>query len=179
MSGDAREIVSQIYTAARVVLVVRGVGGRPWLRKVKGGPRVGPWLQADYEIVDQNEWKRSGPCLYLVGVSDGGVRYVGISRNRLKDRWRTSPPCDAETKERLPRNQLFHSQCWKHLEDEMRSSPGSWYEVRVIAANELSQVLASVGSPLPELTAEPDIVAAVETFIRRNRSDDLARWNAQ
>ena len=81
--------------------------------------------------------------------------------------------------ERLPRNQLFHSQCWKYVEDEMCSAPASWCEVRVITASALRQVLVAAGSAVSDTETEADVLAAVESLIRSNRGADLARWNAQ
>jgi hypothetical protein len=123
-------LVARITEAAPVVLRVRGLGGPRWVRKVRKRARIGPWLQADYDVVDRGKWRREGACFYLVCASDARVRYVGFSENRLRDRWRTSPAYDAETKVRLAQDQLFHSQCWKHMEAEMAAGEGAWYEVR-------------------------------------------------
>lgn len=93
---------------------------------------LAPWLQAEYEVVNDEEWQTKGACLYLVGGRDSRVGYVGISRNGLKHRWCTSPAYDAITMQRLPKNQLFHSQCWKHIELETNADPRASFEVRSI-----------------------------------------------
>jgi hypothetical protein len=174
-------LTRKIYQAAPLILKLKGLGGKRWKRNVAKGARIGPWLQADYEIVDQKEWQRGGACLYLVGASDGGIRYVGISRNGLKHRWRTSPAYDAITMQRLPQNQLFHSQCWKHLEQETISSPSISYEVRSIAAESLLPLLETLGPPLSAFTVLRDdgesVVASVERWICNHRSAEVARWN--
>src|SRR5690349_4423657 len=107
MESKALRFASSINGAASVVLKLRGLGGRRWKRNVAKGARIGPWLEADYEVVDLKEWLSKGACLYLVSGDDGKIRYVGISRNGLKHRWRTSPAYDAETMRRLPQDQLF------------------------------------------------------------------------
>jgi hypothetical protein len=178
---EALKLVLRIFAAAPLVLKVRGLGGQRWKRNVAKGARIGPWLQANYEVVDKQEWQSGGACLYMVGASDGGIRYVGISRNGLKHRWRTSPAYDAVTMERLPQNQLFHSQCWKHLELETNSTPGVTYEVRSIAASALLALLDALGPPLSAFTLLRDdgesVVAGVERWICNHRSPEIARWN--
>lgn len=178
---EALKFVSKIFALAPVVLKIRGIGGRRWKRNVAKGARIGPWLQAEYDVVDQVEWQSKGACLYMVGANDGYVRYVGISRNGLKHRWRTSPAYDADTMQRLPKNQLFHSQCWKPLEAETKSSPGVFYEVRSIKAAALVKILEVLGPPLSAFAVLRDdgesVVAGVERWICNHRSNDLARWN--
>ena len=100
-----------IASHATPVLKISAVGGRLWKRNVAKGARIGPWLQGAYDVLDSEAWQSKGACLYLVMSKDAAIRYVGISRNGLKHRWRTSPAYDAETMDRLSQNQLFHSQC--------------------------------------------------------------------
>jgi hypothetical protein len=113
-----------------------------------------------------------------VAGSDSILRYVGISRNRLKDRWRVSPAHDAESMQRLPERQLFHSQCWKHIEREFISDPRNTYEVRCITGETLLTVLEKLGPPLSSLVAlrgdSEGIVAAVERWLCNN---GLVSWN--
>lgn len=182
MDNKALRFTGAILDAASIVLKLRGLGGRRWKRGVAKGARIGPWLQAEYEVVDQKEWQSKGACLYLVSGSDKKIRYVGISRNGLKHRWRTSPAYDAETMNRLPENQLFHSQCWKHIEAETKANPQARFEVRSIAASPLLRVLESLGPPLSAFVVLRDdgesVVASVERWICNNSSTDLARWNS-
>src|SRR5690348_9713203 len=115
MDNNANQYVSIIFNAATPVIKIHGIGGKRWKRNVAKGSRIGPWLQGQYEIIDGLVWRQRQPCLYLVQGSDSHIRYIGISRNGLKHRWRTSPAFDAETGKKLLTNQLFHSQCWKHI----------------------------------------------------------------
>lgn len=178
---EAEAIGRRIFEAAVPVLSISGIGGRRWKRNVAKGGRIGPWLCADYRVLDEAAWQRKGACLYLVGASDGGIRYTGISRNGLKHRWRTSPAYDAETMERLMENQLFHSQCWKHIEAEFATQRGVTYEVRSIDATDLVPLLERIGSPVSAFAALRDdgesVVASVERWLCNHRSGRMARWN--
>lgn len=163
------------------VLKISGVGGRRWKRNVAKGARIGPWLQGHYDVLNAEAWQSKGACLYLVTGKDLAIRYVGISRNGLKHRWRTSPAYDAETMDRLPQNQLFHSQCWKHIEIESTQNPDSHFEVRVISAEALLNLIEKLGPPLSGFAVlrgdGEGIVAGVERWLCNNRDNDLARWN--
>jgi hypothetical protein len=181
MTETAVEHSYEILRAATPVIRIHGIGGRRWRRNVAKGARVGPWLPAKYEIENTRVWEARNPCLYLVTGSDGVIRYVGISRNRLKDRWRVSPAYDAETMARLPENQLFHSQCWKHIERETAARPGTTYEVRCIDGQALLPVLRRLGPPLAAFEAlagdGEGIVAGVERWMCNNRGPRLVSWN--
>lgn len=181
MPLQPHERADQIFRAATLILRIHGIGGRRWKRNVAKGSRIGPWLQARYEVLDQRIWEARVPCLYLVAGANGVIRYVGISRNRMKDRWRESPALDAETMQPLPQRQLFHSQCWKHIERENAEDPTMTYEVRCIDGEKLLPVLKRQGPPLSALTAlrgdGEGIVAAVERWLCNNRSDRLVSWN--
>lgn len=37
------------------------------------GGRIGPWLQADYEFLDQNKWKERKPCLYTLAAPSRSI----------------------------------------------------------------------------------------------------------
>ncbi len=181
MSDSPARHAKTIYHAATPVINIYGVGGRRWKRNVAKGSRIGPWLQGNYEITNEAVWRNKGACLYLVRASDSIIRYVGISRNGLKHRWRTSPAYDAETMVKLPKNQIFHSQCWKHIESESETSPGITYEVRAISAELLLPVLERIGPPLSGFVVLKDdgesVVAGVERWLCNNSSDRLVSWN--
>lgn len=170
-----------IFNAATPIIKIHGVGGRRWKRNIAKGGRIGPWLQGSYDIVNDSAWRKKGPCLYLVAGTDGGIRYVGISRNGVKHRWRTSPAFDAETMVQLTKHQLFHSQCWKHIERESQLSPAIGFEVRAIEADALLPLCQGMGAPLSAFAAlEGDgegVVAGVERWLCNNRSDSLVSWN--
>lgn len=181
MEKIAIQHTQTIYAAAKPIIKINGVGGKRWKRNVATGGRIGPWLQGDFSIVNESVWREKGACLYLVQGNDGVVRYVGISRNGVKHRWRISPAFDAETMVQLPKHQLFHSQCWKHIEAECATAPGQTFEVRSIDAPSLIPLLAKMGAPLSGFLAlggdHEGIVAGVERWICNNSSGQLARWN--
>jgi hypothetical protein len=181
MNSIAVKHAKTIFNAATSVIKIFGVGGRQWKRNVAKGGRIGPWLQGEYEIVNEAAWFSKGACLYMVRADDEVIRYVGISRNGLKHRWRMSPAYDAETMVKLPRNQLFHSQCWKHIEAESKTSPGIIFEVRAISAEILLPVLQLMGGPLSAFIVLKDdgesVVAGVERWLCNNSSNQLVSWN--
>lgn len=178
---NATTMAYRIFDAAVPTIQIWGLGGKHWKRNVAKGARIGPWLQADYQILDAGRWKERRPCLYILAASDGVIRYVGISRNRMADRWRESPALDAETMAPLARRQLFHSQCWARIQEEVASAPGKTYEVRCIDGATLSRTLSKIGPPLSAFCAlgndEEGIVASVERWICNNSHVHLARWN--
>jgi hypothetical protein len=181
MAIDAVEQANRIFEKATPVLHIHGVGGKRWRRNVAKGSRVGPWLQAKYAVLDHKTWVANVPCMYLVAGSDGRIRYVGISRNRMKDRWRISPAYDPDTMIRLTENQLFHSQCWKHIEREAEKNPNATFEVRCINSDQLLPLLETFGPPLSAFTAlrgdGEGIVAGVERWLCNNKSEMLVSWN--
>jgi hypothetical protein len=181
MDNIANKYASTIFNAAAPIIRIHGVGGKRWKRNVAKGSRIGPWLRGQYEIIDESAWKAKQPCLYLVGASDSTIKYVGISRNGLKHRWRTSPAFDAQTGLKLPTKQLFHSQCWKHIEAESWSTPGVSYEIRAINANKLNSVWEQLGEPLSAFCLlrddEESLVASIERWLCNRSSPELASWN--
>jgi hypothetical protein len=181
MKNLAIQLTQTIYAAARPIIKINGVGGKRWKRNVQSGARIGPWLQGDYKILDDAAWREKGACLYLVQGNDAVIRYVGISRNGVKHRWRVSPAYDAETMTALSQHQLFHSQCWKHIESECQALAGTTFEVRSINAGVLTPLLARMGAPLSGFLAlgsdGEGIVAGIERWICNNSSHHLARWN--
>lgn len=176
-STQAEEVGAAILAAATPVLKILEVGGRPWKRNVPASDgRHGPWLPASWQILDPTIWRRRIGSLYLVVGNDRTIRYVGISRNRVADRWRLSPALDAETMQPLPTSQLFHSQCWAHLQRE-----GGGFEVCCISGDDLVPVLDRLGPPVSGFTAlrgDPEgIAAAVERWLCNHQSERLVSWN--
>lgn len=181
MNSSAIKYAYAIFQAATPVIRIHGIGGKRWKRNVATGSRIGPWLEAEYEILDKAMWEARNPCLYLVASKDGLIKYVGISRNRLKDRWRISPAYDAKTMARLPNNQLFHSQCWKYIELESKQTDIGAYEIRCINGASLLNLLEKLGPPLNAFTVlrgdDEGIVAGVERWMCNNKSPELVSWN--
>jgi len=175
------EACNEIAKAAVPIIKILGVGGKRWKRNVQKGGRIGPWLQGQYLILNEAAWTERCACLYLVMGNDGVIRYVGISRNGVRHRWRTSPAFDAETMIALPQRQLFHSQCWKHIEIECTNQPERTFEVRSISGAALISVIRNIGAPLsgflPLGNDHEGLVASVERWICNHRSSTLVSWN--
>ena len=179
---NSDQICNSIYNAAKLVIAIKKLNNTLWHRDVPATDgRYGPWQTADYELLNEDQWNQHKPCLYLVKGSDGLLRYVGISRNRLKDRWRLSPATCHRSKEPLPRKQLFHSQCWKQIQREALEKPTLTYEVRAIDGEALSKLLMRMGPPLSGFcTLGSDyegLVAAVERWMCNQSSGSLITWN--
>ncbi|MGB7815377.1 MAG: hypothetical protein WBL28_03395 [Methylotenera sp.] len=177
-----KEIAQTIFNKATPVIKIHGVGGKKWKRNVAKGSRIGPWLQGNYEILDEHTWREGGACLYLVANSDFHIRYVGISRNGLKHRWRTSPAYDATTMEKLPENQIFHSQCWKHIERESTTNPKVTFEIRCISAKQIAEnshlFSHQVASLVDAFNDDGEsVVAAIERWFCNGKSGDFLSWN--
>lgn len=181
MQTPAHQLAHQIFQAAQPAIRIHSLGGPRWKRDVAKGARIGPWLPAAYDIVNHKVWGTREPCLYLVAGDDAVIRYVGISRNGLKNRWRECPAFDALTMVALPKKQLFHSQCWKHIEREHALAPQTRYEIRCIHARHLLDVLENLGPPLSGFTAlrgdGESVVASVERWLCNHKSDRLVLWN--
>ena len=178
----AEQFANEIFNAAVPVIHIHSVGGQRWRRNVpQSDGRYGPWMQAKYTVLDPAPWAERTPCMYLVaGCQDGVIRYVGISRNRMRDRWRESPAIDHETGLRIE-NQLFHSQCWRHIESELLKSGTAEYEVRCINGHQLRTVVERLGPPISGFAAlgadAEGIAASVERWMCNNQSPQLASWN--
>lgn len=170
-----------IFDASTPNIRIFGVGGRLWKRNISKGACVGPSFQGDDDSVDARAWGRTGPCLYLVKASDSMIRYVGISRSGLHHRWRSSPAYDADTIVRLPKNQLFHSQCGRHVEEDSDREPGIAFEVRRIPADALVSIVEWIRAPLSAFSVLRDdgesVVASVERWLCNHSSDHLVAWN--
>lgn len=179
--GAHAHLVGAMFNAAKPVLRISGMHGPKWRRNVASGGRIGPWLQADYEVLNESAWKAQAPCLYMLAGSDGCIRYVGISRNRMADRWRVSPALDAQTLVQMPRRQLFHSQCWKSMEAEMEKASGMTYEVRCIDGASLTDLLRRLGPPVSGFAVlagdHEGVVASVERWICNQQTASLVPWN--
>ena len=182
MTGE-REAAA-IFSEALPVLRITGLDGPRWKRNIANNPndaRIGPWLRAAYMVLNDKAWREKCACLYLVQSSDGVIRYVGISRNGVKHRWRTSPAYDAQTMQRLSTDQLFHSQCWKHMERMNAESRAMTYEVRTIAQHSLSKVLSRLGPPLSAFLALGNdgegMCAGVERWLCNHSGGGFLSWN--
>ena len=174
-----------LFNIATPVIKIHGVGGDKWKRNIANNPndsRIGPWLQGKYEVLDESKWREKGACLYIVAGSDSNIRYVGISRNGLKHRWRTSPAYDAVTMNKLSKNQIFHSQCWKNIERESLNNPNVTFEVRCISAEQIKSIHHQLSSQISSLVIAfkedgESIVAGIERWLCNNNSVDFLPWS--
>ena len=179
---NAKEEACKLFGISTPVLKIHGIGGQQWKRNVKSGSRIGPWFQGEYKILNESVWKEKAPCLYLVSTGAESIHYVGISRNRLKDRWRTSPAYDAISMQRLAQDQIFHSQCWKHIEREATMKPGLVFEIRSIKAETIIQNQHIFNAEIRGLSVAfvnegESLVASIERLLCNNSGPDFFNWN--
>lgn len=184
MSSSAIRIADSIFQASTPVLRIDRLVPPLWKRKIEKNPqdaRIGPWLRADYSVLNERAWRDKGACLYLAKLKTGPVRYVGISRNGVKHRWRTSPAYDATTMVRLPEDQLFHSQCWRHMHIAANAGSDFAVEVRTIMHHDLAPHLSKLGPPLSAFLALGDdgegMCAAVERWLCNRSEGPFLSWN--
>lgn len=149
MLQSNEEILSYLVSKSTSVLTVSEIGGREWYRKPKDGRR-GPWLSAKYSVINETAWRRKSSCIYFVRDADATLRYVGISLNKMEDRWRTSPAYTADDI-LLPGDELFHSQCWPKICDHARNGKIGQYEISVLSGIELLELLRTVNHDLSHL----------------------------
>ena len=171
-----------IYQSSTPILRINGLGGRTWCRNDrKPTKRTGPWLPADYDVLNREAWEAEAPGIYFVAGDDGNIRYTGISRNGVHHRWRECPAIDTETRTLRPRRELHHSQCWQHVEREFRTKTSARFEVRCITAPRLMPVLMQLGAPLsgfaPLAADHEGLVGSVERWLCNKKSMNLVSWN--
>ncbi|NJD08079.1 MAG: hypothetical protein FIA97_16525 [Methylococcaceae bacterium] len=176
------QLAQEIYDSATPILRIVSLGGKKWRRNDKEQrARTGPWLSANYEVLDRNAWEARHACIYFVAGDDNIIRYTGVSRNGVKHRWREATAIDAETGIKRMRKELHHSQCWQHIEREYKNRPNSTFEVRTMSGFQLAPVLKRLGPPLSGLLVlENDhegLVSALERWLCNNQSSRLVTWN--
>ena len=181
---STEQTIQVLIGAAKPVIYISKVHlDKPkWYRNVpRSDHRYGPWMEADWELLNEQIWKKQEPCMYLVIGSDRKLRYVGISRRKMKDRWRVSPAYNPETKERLTGKRLFHSQCWVRIENECSRNPDATFLVKCLTGTELEKILETHEMELSGLlTLRGDaegIAAGVERWICNRSNTDIAKWN--
>ena len=174
---SSRDCASAIIQASRTVLNITGFNDSEWYRKPRGS-RKGPWLQGRYEVIDEKLWNEKKPCIYFLTKDNGELKYVGISVNRIKDRWRISPAFD-KNENPLNRHEMFHSQCWPRMCDAKRAGSSDTYVVSVIHGTDLVEVLSTINHEISALSVfknDPEIaVVAMEVWFINNFQDKL--WN--
>ncbi len=174
---SSRNCAKAIIQASRPVLNITGFNDSEWYRKPRDA-RKGPWLQGRYEIIDEKLWREKRPCLYFLTKDSGELKYVGISVNKIKDRWRTSPAFD-KYENPLNRYEMFHSQCWPHMCKAKRAGSSDSYSVSVIHDTDLVEVLSTINHEISALSIfknDPEIaVIAMEVWFIKNFKGQL--WN--
>lgn len=162
MSLSDSHVIAHFVSRATSVLEIAAVGGRTWYRKPKNARR-GPWLSATYNVLDRHIWERRGPCIYFLSDNQRILRYVGISLNKLDDRWRTSPAYTASDV-LLAGDELFHSQCWHKLASAEGQRIPPPFIVSVLSGHEALDALTTLDhelSALAVLKRDPDIIVTV------------------
>lgn len=172
----AVDLALKLFEVARPVLRVESIAPRQWARCFEDPRRRGPWPTAEYVVLDAIVWRQRVPSLYFVGGADGAILYVGTAENRIADRWRLSPACNPDTGEPLPRKELFHSECFRHMvKAPQRRFP---LTVKAVMARDLAQLWICMGGPRMGWPAtEKAAILMAETYFCQNQSDQLAPWN--
>ena len=177
MESKDNELALEIITKSRPIIRINNIQNNQWYRKPEGS-RKGPWYEANYDIFDDEMWSLKRCCLYFVKDEKEELKYIGISRNGLKQRWRLSPAFDLN-KNQLQEKKLFHSQCWPPICDEKKRGGNLNYTISVIHDSELFMVLEESYhqlSGLASLKNYPEIVIeAMEKWFILNFNDSL--WN--
>lgn len=138
-----KNLTNTLQKYAKPVLQINGFSKNYWCRNVKNqDKRKGPWLSANYRVINDKKWNTKGACVYLVINEKSELKYVGKSKNKLKDRWRTSPAFD-QFGNALGRKELFHNQCWPHMCEDSLNGNSESYEVMVLGVPEINDFLNS------------------------------------
>lgn len=138
--------VTALLGVATPVLRINGLTSERWRGlKAEGDPRNGPWFYSDHEVLDPENYRRRGECLYFLIDRNDHIRYVGESKNNLRDRWRTPPGIDLRSGKRFEGRTVFHNRAWKHLEHAISAEPGvAPFFVRALPRPQLGAVVDGI-----------------------------------
>jgi hypothetical protein len=175
-SASEGEILEHVISQAKPVLDIEKIDDQKiWYRKPEGGRR-GPWFSAKFIVSDNERWNKKQACIYFLVDGSSELKYVGISVNRLKDRWRLSPAFDSKIQP-LGEEELFHSQCWSYMCDEKYRLKK--YKLLSLYDFELIQILKDVKheiSALSIFSSDPEIaIIAFEVWIIKHFMNYI--WN--
>jgi len=162
-----RDQATSIVSHASDVIKIESLSNNLWCRKPNDARR-GPWLSGKFRFVDEKLWEETSPCIYFVRNATKEIKYVGISLNRLKDRWRLSPAYDTDLNP-LNRKELFHSQCWPRICSDHRSGLSNKYTISVIHENDLDNLESD------EAIKMGDSLSEKESWLIKNLGGQL--WN--
>ncbi len=174
--------IQAILGAAIPVIQINGVGNSMWRREMKAGdPRIGPWRASQHEVLDRATWYLDGECLYFLRDSAGRIRYVGESKNRLRDRWRTPPAVCATTGHDLGNPYVFHNRAWPSLERAiLADSAIAPFKVSVIHEPGLAR-LAAANATLAALHTQiqpgKHFTRVVQDWLCAHRDVQAHLWN--
>ena len=171
------DCASVIIQASQPIIKINGFNDLEWYRKPKDS-RKGPWLQCRYEVIDTKLWGKMKPCLYFLTEDNGDLKYVGKSLNGISQRWKTAPAYDVNEK-RIRPDEMFHSQCMRHMCDAKKAGNNDRYVVSIIHDAELVEVLSTINHEISGLSVfkiDPEIaVTAMEGWFILKFKSQL--WN--
>lgn len=181
-SPDSNDTLNSLMNASTPFLQINGIGTLMWRRHMKAGdPRIGPWAASIYEVLDEGTWRRNGECLYFLTDKNGRLRYVGESKNRLRDRWRTPPAVCALTGRDLGNAFVFHNRAWPPLERALKEDGGlAPFRVSVIHADALQSVVMSLPALArlkPEVREGKHLARLVQDWVCMESSLQRDIWN--
>ena len=164
---------AKITSEANPVIKINSLSENKWFRK-PAGARRGPWYSGEYSFIDKETWGKNSPCIYFVFNDSDDLKYVGISQNKLKDRWRLSPAYSSSLVS-LNRKEIFHSQCWPQICAQYNEGYKGGYLISVVHAIDLPNLMSKIGhSNGSKENIEVDI-SMLETWFIKNYGKQL--WN--
>lgn len=181
----ASPVLQELVDAAHPFLRITGVERVSWCRDIANprNKRIGPWkYKAQFAVLDDSVWSRKGEVLYFATDAGGRLRLVGQSSRRLKDRWRTSPMHDVQTRRPLGQWALFHTTSWPEIERGLDAGEAPPFTVSAIFRDELQVLCERTGGPLAAALACPEtrlhrLSYHVETWICGQSRAGLHLWN--
>ena len=179
--------VNKLISASTPFIRINSADRFDWRRVMKDPKNVrnGPWsYRAVYDVLDDNIWSQKGEVLYFVVDAINQLRLVGQSKNKLKDRWRTSPMFDVKTLASLGEKSLFHTSAWPEIEAGFEKGEKTKYTVRAIFRNDLERECRSIGGPFLPLIEIPEtdkhrLSYHVEQWICSLSNCGVDLWNKQ
>lgn len=177
-------ILNKLVRRATPFLRINGATPMAWRRNVKSGGRAGPWpYKAQYSVISEPTWRRTGEVIYFVTDGTQRLRLVGQSSSRLMDRWRVSPMHDVLTSQPLGQEALFHSSAWPAIERGFDKEGGP-FTVSALFRQDLEQICRDIGGPLAVALDTPEegsrlLSYHVETWVCGLSRSGLDLWNRQ
>ncbi len=169
--------IQVLIDAAKPFIRITGVKACDWRRNVQQGSRIGPWrYEAEYKVLDDRTWSKTGEVLYFVTNSENRLRLIGQSGLRLKDRWRTSPMHDRVTGASLGRRALFHSTAWKAIEAGFDEEAPP-FTVSALFGDELRRILDANPGSFLVADGPHHLCRRVEASLLASSGSSMRLWN--